>query len=424
MATVKITKRVVDGARPGTKGEVACDSFFFDSEIKGFGLRVRASGAKTYIVQYRVGPGRHSPRKRITIGTPGSPWTPETARREARRLLLEIANGRDPAAERNAEKKAATVADLCDRYLAEHVEARNKPSTAKEFRRLIERAIKPKLGRAAVKKLSRADVAKFHQSMRATPRSANQALAVLSRMCSLAELWGERDENSNPCRLIEKYPENKRERFLTDAELGRLGKAMSEIEAGGALNPSIFAAIRLAALTGCRIGELLALQWTDIDLDRSALAIRDAKAGARMHPVGAETLTFLAALPRKTATRYVLTAASSDMPLAVGIIDRVWARLRAKAELGDARVHDLRHTVGTFAGATGANAFLIRDKLGHRTLAMTGRYVNRDADPLRALSDKVESRVAAAMGGSSICREGRGAAPGSREVIDQRREGR
>jgi integrase len=175
---------------------------------------------------------------------------------------------------------------------------------------------------------------------------------------------------------------------------------MSEIEAEGALNPSIFAAIRLAALTGCRIGELLALQWTDVDLDRSALAIHDAKAGARMHPIGAETLAYLAALPRKTGIRYVLSAASSDKPLAVSIIDRVWARLRAKAELGDARVHDLRHTVGTFAGATGANAFLIRDKLGHRTLAMTGRYVNRDADPLRALSDKVEGRIAAAMGGS------------------------
>jgi integrase len=396
MATLKITKRVVDGTRPGAR-----DLFIFDSDVKGFGLRVRASGAKTYVLAYRAGRGRQASKKRVVIGTHGSPWTPETARREAQRLLLEIANGCDPAAARATEKRqATTVADLCDRYLADHVETRNKASTAKEFRRLIERAIKPRLGRMAVSKLSRADVAKFHHAMRATPRSANQALAVLSRMCSLAELWGEREENSNPCRLIDKFLETKRERFLSDSDLERLGKAMTEMEGEGHLNPSIFAAIRLAALTGCRVGELLALRWGDIEVERSALSIRDAKAGARLHPIGAETLAFLAALPRGEGAQYVLPAASDDNPLAIGIVDKIWARLRVRAGLGDARVHDLRHTVGTFAGATGANAFLVRDKLGHRTLAMTGRYVNRDADPLRALSDKVESRVASAMGGT------------------------
>ena len=153
------------------------------------------------------------------------------------------------------------------------------------------------------------------------------------------------------------------------------------------------------ALTGCRLGEILGLQWEHVDFEAGALRLPDAKAGARMHPVGAPTLAVLEAIIRAEDCPWVLHGAKSGQPLSPGTIESAWRRIRKSTGLEDVRLHDLRHTVGTYAGQTGANAFLVRDKLGHKTLAMTGRYVNRDADPLRELSDRVEGRIDAALRG-------------------------
>ncbi|TWB16917.1 phage integrase family protein [Nitrospirillum amazonense] len=155
-------------------------------------------------------------------------------------------------------------------------------------------------------------------------------------------------------------------------------------------------AVRLLLLTGCRVGELLALRWADIDLEAGALYIRDAKAGARAHPIGAVAAAFLAEMDH-TSPWLLLGIKDTKKPLAANTLGHAWSRIRARAELQDVRLHDLRHTVGTYAGQAGANAFLVRDKLGHKTLAMTGRYVSKDANPLRELSNKVEGRIMAAL---------------------------
>lgn len=388
----KITKRTVDALEPGPT-----DGFVWDTHLMGFGCKITPAGKRVYIVQYRLG-GRGAPTKRLTLGEHGE-LTPDEARAKAKRALGAVADGKDPGAEKKAKRqKGKTVAALCDEYLAQHVEPKNKASTAREFRRLVETHIKPRLGRLEVGKVARADVAKLHHEMRETPRQANQALAVLSKMFRLAEAWGLRPDGSNPSRLVQRYKETKRERFLSDAELARLGATLNEAESTKSEAPATMAAIRLAALTGCRVGELLRLQWDDIDAEQSALVIRDGKTGGRLHSIGAETLAFLAALPRREGCPWVLADPETNAPLSISALEHAWARIRKRAGLDDARLHDMRHTVGTFAGQTGANAFLVRDKLGHKTLAMTGRYVSRDADPMRALSDKVEGRIAAAMG--------------------------
>ncbi len=278
--------------------------------------------------------------------------------------------------------------------MAEH----NKPSTEKEFRRLVEKRIKPALGDLKAVDVTRQDVIKLHLAMRSTPRQANHTVAVLSKLFNLAELWGVRPDGSNPCRHVPRYAEVQRERFLSEDELSRLGAVLTAAEVESTERPGVIAAIRLLTLTGCRLGEILGLQWDDVDFEAGVLHIRDAKAGGRVHSIGAPALALLADLPR--GGEWVVHGGAPEKPLPVSSLEKAWRRLRSDAKLEDARLHDLRHTVGTYAAQAGANAFLVRDKLGHETLAMTGRCVGRDADPLKVLSDQVESRIAAALGAS------------------------
>ncbi|ALG69914.1 hypothetical protein VY88_10605 [Azospirillum thiophilum] len=394
----KITKRLVDHVQAGDK-----DLLVFDTVLKGFVLKVTPKGTKTYLAIYRMG-GRDTPKQKVTIGRHGSPWTPDQARTEAEKLLASVRKGTDPAAEKKARtKRGATVADLADDYLTQHVDVKNKPSTATGFRRLVEKEIKPALGKLQVDKVTRADVAKLHHDMRDTPRQANQTLAVLSKMFSLAEVWGMRPDGTNPCKRIERYRENKRERFLSTPEVERLGKVLAELDQSGEVHETVLAGLRLLLLTGCRVGEVLALRWADV-VD-GALLIRDAKAGARVHSIGALAQALLADLPRKS--EWVLPGVRApEKPLSASTLGHAWERIREKAGLADVHLHDKRHTVGTYAGQAGANAFLVRDKLGHKTLAMTGRYVNRDADPLRELSDKIEGRIMGALNAGAATAKG------------------
>src|SRR6516165_6645207 len=199
----KITKRTVDALRAAADGR---EVVLWDSEIKGFGVRVRR-GVKTYVLQYRVGGGRDAPLRKLTIGKHGSPWTADEARAEARRLLGLVAHGKDPAGAKAAAKAAPTVSELAQRFLTEHVEAKRKPWTAREYRRLLDHVILPALGSKRAVDLTRQDVTRLHHARRATPTEANRALAVLSTMMNLAERWGERADGSNPCRHVGKYPE-------------------------------------------------------------------------------------------------------------------------------------------------------------------------------------------------------------------------
>ena len=388
--SISISKRTVDAAKAGPR-----DRFLWDRGIKGFGIKITPAGRKVYVVQYRLN-GRS---RRYTVGVHGAPWTPERARKEAKRLLGEVADGNDPVTEKITGRNSATVKELCDRYLEEWVGIHNKPSTAKEFRRIVEKQIKPALGAMKAVAVTRQDVMRLHHNLRRTPREANHTLSVLSKMFNLAEAWGIRPDGSNPARLVKRQPENKRERFLSDAELAKLGEALDEAEREGSAHPSAIAAVRLLALTGCRLGEVLGLKWEYVDSKRSLLLLPDTKTGAREHPIGAPALAVLNEIAPIEGSPWVLNGVKEGQHISTTGVEKTWARLRKKAELENARLHDLRHTIGTYSSQAGANAFLVRDKLGHTTVAMASRYVSRDADPLRILNDTVEARVDAAMKG-------------------------
>lgn len=203
-------------------------------------------------------------------------------------------------------------------------------------------------------------------------------------MFNLAELWGLRPDGSNPCRHVKHYPERKRDRFLTPDELGRVGQVLAEFEEGDFLDRNYAAAIRLLALTGCRFGEILSLQWKWVNILAGTLDLPDAKAGGRRVPLGAAALELLLSLQTAAAGPWVVAGASADQPMNKPSLEHAWVRIRKSARIEDVRLHDFRHTVGTYSGQAGHNAFVVRDLLGHKTLAMTSRYVGTDIDPLRA----------------------------------------
>lgn len=384
----KVTKRTVDAVEP-VKGKHV---LLWDDDLPGFGVRCLPSGHKFYFLKYRTAGGR---QRWLTLGQHG-PLTPETARKKALREKAAVGDGDDPSGTRQKKQRESTISAVADRYLAEHVAAHNKPSTASEARRIVEKRIKPGLGAIKITDLSRADIKAWHQKMSATPYEANRALACCSKMLSLAVTdWELRSDN--PCIGIKRFPERARERFFSDDELAKIGAELVTSEINRSEVPGFILLVRLLATTGMRLGEVLGLGWADVDLPGRAIRLSAAKtkAGARTVHLGAAAVAILDAVEDRSG--YVVHGLDPDQPLPASSAEKAWARLRERAGIPDGRLHDLRHTAGTFAALSGANAFMVRDLLGHRTLAMTGRYVERAADMVRATADAVSNCVAAAL---------------------------
>jgi integrase len=219
-------------------------------------------------------------------------------------------------------------------------------------------------------------------------------LAYLRKALSLAcSEWELRQDN--PAKGITLFPEKRRERFFNDQELRAIGTALSAFEAEGSTLPGAIRAIRLLALTGMRLSEVIGLQWAWIDFDCGCVRLPDAKAGARTVPLGGSALVYLSEIERTGA--YVCYGTHPAAPVSLKTVKRFWPRVRDRAELSGARMHDFRHTVGTFSAMTGANAFVVRDVLGHKDLATTDRYVAKVVDPARKAADQVANRIASAM---------------------------
>jgi integrase len=385
----RLTKRAIDALKPQAHRHTA-----WDASLRGFGVRINADGTKTYVLKYRAG-GR---QRWFTIGRHGA-LTPDQARGLAKRVLGAVAHGKDPATERMRERQIGTVAELAERFLVEHAEAKRKPATAKEYRRMVHEHALPSLGRLRVPDVTRADVARLHHAMRDTPYQANRVLAVLSKMFGWAEARGLRPDGTNPCRQVERYPEQKRERFLSNDELARLGAVLAKAERDGSEMPSAIAAIRLLVLTGARLGEILNLRWEYVDFEHGCLRLPTSKTGAKTIPLGAPALALLAELPRFEGHPYVLPGIKEKSPL-VGL-QNVWERIRKRAGLEDVRLHDLRHSFASIGAGVGLSLPLIGALLGHKQPATTARYAHLAPDPVKAAADRIASQVAAALSGAT-----------------------
>ena len=386
----KISNRTVEALSSGEK-----DAVFWDCELSGFGVRVYPSGAKVYVVQTRAG-GRST---RVTVGRHGVISAPQ-ARRRAALIIARIKAGEDPVPARveRTGDTAATVADLAERFLREHVAVRCKPWTMMSYRGALSGWILPDLGRMRVGEVTREHVARLHYRLRDIPYRANQVVAILNRMFSLAELWGMRREGTHPCRSIRKYRERNRERFLSDEEFRRLGRVLEEVEAESrtagpkSVAASAVTALRLLMLTGCRRNEILNLQWTDVDLVAGALHLRDSKTGARDIPLPQAAADLLSALPRVPGNPWVIPGRKPGRRLSN--LNDHWQRIRARASLEDVRIHDLRHSFASRALALGESLSTIGRLLGHSQVTTTARYAHLARDAVKESATRVAGSIA------------------------------
>lgn len=383
----RLTKRVIEAAEIK-----AAEHFIWDDNLPGFGVRVLPSGRKGYIVQYRA--GRRS--RRMSLG-PSTVLTCEQARTRAITIIAAARGGDDPAARRDTDRRTATVKELADRFDKEHVSLRIKESTAKGYRRLLQLTILPALGRHRVTEVTRADIAKLHHDLRHIPYEANRCLEVISKMFSLAEMWGLRPDGSNPRKHIKKYAEEKRERFLSPAELKRVGEVLREMESEGIEMPSAIAATRLLILTGCRLNEIMTLQWDHVDLPGKALRLPDSKTGAKVVHLGQPAIDVLEKIARVETNPWVIVGTLPGARLTD--LQPFWQRVRARAGLKDVRIHDLRHTFASTAVAAGQGLPMIGKLLGHTQVQTTARYAHLASATVKTAASDVSAEIAASLNG-------------------------
>jgi integrase len=400
----------VDGLKP--KGD-GTDLVLWDSDLRGFGARVKPSGVISYLVQYRNAQGRS---RRLTVGRHGV-LTPEEARTEARKALAEVTRGGDPAEERDTARRDPTIQELCDLYLADGPAARptKKASSWAADYSGIRRHIVPLLGRKHLAGLTRADVERFQRDVtdgrtaadektgprgraivRGGPVTAARTTSVLAAILSFAVERGLRPDN--PAQGVERNKSRKIERFLSTRELARLGEVLADAQNLPG-NPMMIAAIRLLLLTGCRKNEILRLRWDWVDMERGALRLPDSKTGAKVVPLGAPALAILARLPRHEGSPWVLPATRGNGHL-IGL-QRAWRKIAKAADLDDVRLHDLRHGFASVAVAAGSSLYLLGKVLGHTHARTTERYAHLDADPVHVVADRTARKIAQALDGVS-----------------------
>jgi integrase len=413
MPNLKLARRTL-----ATLPKVEKPTVFYDTDLTGFGLKAFPSGALSWIVEYRPGAGgRGVSKRRMVLGTPKS-LTPEEARNRAAGILAEVRLGGDPAANRSEARAAENVRDLLTSFMDNHVRTKRKARTAKLFDGYINNHIVPAIGTKKAPTLARADVERLHKAIGKTnPVTANRVLALIGAVYA----YGLRSkllprQTDNPAKGIEKFPEQMRERFLSDVELARLGDAIRQAETVGIpwenrpnqskhapkkpenrvtkIGPHAAAAIRLLIFTGARLREILDLRWEHVDLQRGLLFLQDSKTGKKTIVLGTAAMVLLETLPR--VGKFVIAGNDDDKPRSD--LQKPWALVSKQAGLTGLRLHDLRHSFASVGAGSGLGLPIIGKLLGHSNSKTTERYAHLATDPLRRATDAISSAIAKAMG--------------------------
>jgi len=387
---MNLTKRTVESAvwhgREGTA------DYRWDDDLPAFGIRVYPSGRKSFIVSYRAQGRQHF----HTLGQFG-PMTVHEAKTSALGVLAAVRRGDDPAGDRSNYRKAPTMADLFERFMHEHALPRKKATSVETDKRIWELHVLPQVGKRKIADMERADVSRLHAEMAETPYQANRLLAVLSKAFNLAEVWGWRTDGSNPCRHVQRFREEKRERFLSDEELGRLSQVLTEAEQAGLESPFAIAAIRLLILTGCRVGEIVKLSWGEVDFERRCLRLADSKTGKKTVYLNTAALQVLSDLDRDPDNPHIIQGNVAGNHL-IGLT-RIWFRIRRRAGLEEVRLHDLRHTYASVGAGMGLSLPIIGKLLGHTQAVTTQRYAHLAANPMHEAAERIGASLGAALAG-------------------------
>lgn len=379
----KLTKRLVDQL-----AAEASDYFVWEPDIPGFGVRVYASGRKSYLIQYRDGSGR---TRRLALG-PHGVLTPEQARALAQTHLAAVRAGGDPAREKRTARAHPTVAAFADAWLTAQV---LKAQTQRNYQGTLKRHVLPALGTRQLTSVTRADIQALHARLAATPTQANRVLALCSTLFQGAETWGLRPEGSNPARRITRFREVPRERYLTAAELARLGAVLARAVPEGLASLLTVALVRLLLLTGARWGEIRTLRWEWLDWQRGTARLPESKTGAKslyLAPAAVRVLSDLG-----VQRQGLVLPGRLGKPRAHP--HKQWRRLCAAAAITNLRPHDLRHTYASFGATLGLSLQVVGRLLGHADTQTTQRYAHLAPDPVAQAARLVGEALERALGG-------------------------
>lgn len=415
---VRISKRTVDAAVRPEEGE----SRLWDDADPGFCLRLYSNGRKVYAVKYRVG----SRQRWFTIGDHGAAWkthsgevvtlTADIARSAAREVLADARRGIDHQAAKLERRKAITVAELIDLYLADGPATRpaKRPSSWATDKSNLDNHLRPQLGGRPARSVTRTDIAlamkgvregttakdvKTKPRGRAIVRGGDASAARVKAAASAMFSWAiERGLVSNNPTFGVKLPRRPaKERFLSDAEAATLLGTLSELSDGGLIPEAHADALRLLLLTGARKSEIVAMSWEEVDCGRTRLVLpperskAGGKLGERRILLNPTAMKILVDRRPDDAAGLVFPAARGKGPITN--LQKTWATVRTKAKLGDVRIHDLRHSFASFAIADGASLPLIAKALGHSSTRVTERYAHLTDDPVQALANRAGRRI-------------------------------
>ena len=380
--SVNLTEKRIRDAKPAAKA-----AFLWDGEMKGLGARITPAGVKAYVLRYRV-----AGRERLaTLGRCSEMSLREARERAGREMAKIRAGAGDPLRQRQEAIAAPTVADGLDRFFREYAprrieQGRMSERTLADYRAQAERTVRPGLGNLKIADVTRDDVERA--VAKRAPVQRNRTLALISRLFSVFEQWEYRPQHTNPARLVERSREQPRDRVLAPSEMEAIGAALAACD-----DPFAAAALRFLMLTGWRNGEVLSLQWDAVNFETGEVVLPSTKTGRSVRTVDALALQAIDALPRIDRVSGVFAG------LSYSSLWRRWKSICEAAGVPNCRLHDIRRTVATSAASAGMSAFILRDLLGHKTLAMANRYV-KSGSALQDAQASTASRMAGFLAGS------------------------
>ena len=369
----------------------------WDREVPGFGVRITSAGIISFVLEYRF----HGRKRRYTIGRHPE-LTATAARERAMQLRVGLIDGYDPLEARQQDRLEPTVNDLATEYLERHAVIHKRASSVRNDREMINNIIRPALGSLRLQAVGKRDLETLHASFKATPYRANRVLALLSKMFSLAAEW--EWVSVNPAHGIQRFQEDKRERWLTTQELHRFTKALDAYPDQNAAD-----ALRLLLLTGAREGEVLKAEWPQFDLQRGVWTkpSHHTKEKKIEHvPLSAAALELLRRMKRTAGVGGPLFPSVNRNGKPRVTLRRPWVQICKAAGLSDVftvqgkrrsitkskptlRIHDLRHSFASHLVSNGVSLHIVGKLLGHTQSQTTQRYAHVADQALRDASNRM-----------------------------------
>ena len=375
----KLTKRFVESIKPHDKDEL----LIWDSELKGFGVRIFPTGRRTYFVQYR---NQFRSTRRKKIGVHGI-ITVDQAREEAKKLLGDVAKGEDPSQDFQKAKLKPSFEDLASEYMEMHAKFNKRPKSFREDEKMLNNILLKRLGGKKVEEITTYDIQQLHHELRETSYMANRVRALLHKMFNLAIEWNW--ATVNPVSAIKKYQEYKRERWLNDQELQSLHDVLDHYH-----NQSVANAVRLLVLTGARKNELLSATWNQFNLENGVWTkpAHSTKQKKMEHlPLSTQVISLLKKMASTATTSYLFPGKIAEKP--IQDIKKAWKTITTQAGLSKVRIHDLRHTHASHLVSSGLSLSIVGKLLGHTQASTTQRYAHLADEPLRQAAELFGSKM-------------------------------